>query len=320
MNDGPEKVGLFVCHDLVGLAYLNGIVPGLLQRGVQPVIFNTGDKRNRDFIVPSPPMVRFFNVDLLRDTVIPYLESRSPIQTRDGQPVSSLAYTYRHLTNFEGPGGIQPEYHEIDDVNDPAFLDRLREDPQLSRGYLLRFLQICESGIVDAFQEKGGYLLNIHGGHTPNYKGLLTPYRAIANGEKTFGLTMHHVVASGIDTGNMVAQSARPLDAHRPVLETYLETVADGVAMALEALDRHRAEDPLPGTEQRGGRYYKNPTADEFRRFTAMGITYADPQKVPCQLSAMFSVAGTPHAAGLSRAVSAPDRHVRPYTHAAHSS
>lgn len=278
---GNPKIALFVCDDLPGLLILNGVVPALKKMGFEPVIFNTDGHRNRAFKVPTPPVVSFFNVGLLRDQIIPFLECR-PITPADN-------HTYRQLARLHNI-----EYHEKEDVNDPEFIDSLRKDGRLIGGISERFLQIFGQEIIDVFQQKG-FLWNLHSGLLPEYKGLLIPYRAIDNGETEYGLTLHDM-ALGIDEGAILAKGALPLDPRKPVLDLYLDTVPAGIDMIVKAVQVYKQHGFIvgePQNEPRPDHYYTNPTQEEFRRLTDQGIFYADPDTYVEYTTNAFTVAGS---------------------------
>jgi methionyl-tRNA formyltransferase len=184
-----KKVGFFVGCDLIGLITLNKIIPLLDKMGILPVIYYTDTHLNRRFKVPPPKSVSFFNVGLLRDTILPTLEEYAPYEFH--------ACSFRQLATRYGGTFV-----EIKDVNDPDFLESIRTDKELCGAISIRFLQVFEAPAIQTFEQKG-FLWNLHGGILPQYKGLLLPFRAIANGEKESGLTLHKI-REGIDTGDIL--------------------------------------------------------------------------------------------------------------------
>ena len=80
---------------------------------------------------------------------------------------------------------------------------------------------VCLAGFMRLFtpwfiNEWRGRLLNIHPALLPSYKGLHTHERALADGVKIHGCTVHFVVPE-MDEGPIVAQAAVPvLDADTP--------------------------------------------------------------------------------------------------------
>lgn len=280
-SSAKEKVAVFVCNDLMGLLILNRIVPSMKEIGYEPVVFNTGLNRNRDYKVPTPPVVAFFNAALPTEVIIPTLES---------QPVTKAPnYTFRQLADLHNV-----EYREIEDVNDPALINEIAGDEQYKGGIAARFLQVFEREIIGVFHEKG-FLWNLHSGLLPYYKGLLTPYRAIMNGEKTYGMTIHDLTC-GIDEGDIILKGELPLDRSKPVLDLYLDTVSIGADLILKGLATYKKDGIVPCLPQTGmpkQGYYTNPTSEEFRTFAANGIIYADPQNAVERLTDLFGFKDT---------------------------
>lgn len=279
-SGNTRKVALFICHDLVGLLMLNKIVPEMKKAGLEPVIFNTETRMNRKFRQPSPSIVEAFNVRVLEGAIIPFLEKN------DFGPTGPNL-TYRQLAQKHGA-----EYREIKDVNDVSFIRGLSADQEFIGGVSLRFLQVFEKPIIETLRGKG-FMWNIHSGLLPKYKGLLTPYRAIDNGEKEYGLTLHEIT-SGVDEGNVLAKTGLPLDPQRPVLDLYLDTVDHAAAMLTEALCK-AAEGGIPkGIPQSGAAgYYSNPTDEEFMHYMERGIFYVDPDHTLSRIVDAFAEAET---------------------------
>lgn len=279
-DNSPKKVALFVCHDLVGLLMLNKIVPEMKKAGLEPVIFNTGTHKNRQFKRPSPSIVAAFNVRVLESVIMPFLEKGAPGTTGPNLTYRQLAQKYA------------VQYREIQNVNDPTLVQEVADDGTFVGAVSVRFLQVSEKPIIETFREKD-FMWNLHSGLLPGYKGLLIPYRAIENGEKEYGLTLHETVA-GIDEGSILTKAALPLDPHRPVLDLYLDTVDAAADMLTTALFQ-AAEGHIPkGTPQSGANgYYSNPTDKEFSRYMERGIFYVDPDRTLRRIVDAFAWVGT---------------------------
>ncbi len=276
-----EKIALFVCNDLIGLLLLNRIVPRIQEIGYEPVIFNTGTNRNRKFKIPTPEAVSFFNSTLLTKAVIPALE-RNPTTHAPNHTFRQVAALY----------GVQ--YQEIENVNDPDFVYGIAGDHQYRGGIAMRFLQVFDKEAINVFHEKG-FLWNLHSGLLPDYKGLTTPFRAIANGEKAYGMTLHDLTCA-IDEGDIILKGELPLSPLKPVLDLYLDTVPIGVEMVLKSLQSYKRNGfvvALPQQKPTTQTYYPNLTDREFREFMSKGVIYADPQKASEQITKLFSIAGT---------------------------
>ncbi len=72
---------------------------------------------------------------------------------------------------------------------------------------LAGFMRVLSPGFVDRF---GGRLINIHPSLLPAYPGLDTHRRALADGVRIHGCTVHFVTAD-VDHGPIIAQGAIPV-------------------------------------------------------------------------------------------------------------
>lgn len=73
---------------------------------------------------------------------------------------------------------------------------------------LAGFMRILGPGLIDAFDNR---ILNIHPSLLPAYKGLDTYQRALANGERQHGVSVH-VVTAELDEGPVILQAAYPIE------------------------------------------------------------------------------------------------------------
>ena len=73
---------------------------------------------------------------------------------------------------------------------------------------LAGFMRILGPGLIDAFANR---ILNIHPSLLPAYKGLDTHQRALDNGEKQHGVSVH-VVTAELDDGPVILQAAYPIE------------------------------------------------------------------------------------------------------------
>lgn len=284
-----KKVAIFVCHDLTGLIMLNKVVPRMISMGLTPVIYNTKSNRNKTFKVPTPSLVSAFNVGILENVIIPFLETQNI--------VSGEHLTYKQLCFKHGI-----EYKEILDVNVPEVRQGIKNDPYIIGGISLRFLQVFEDSIIDTMKEKG-FFWNLHSGLLGDYKGLLTPYRAIENGEKEYGLTLHEI-STGIDEGAIIDKGILTLDKAKPVMELYLDTVDIATQITTDALQKVSQGLAVSTAPQiTKGRYYPNPTTQEFINFIDKNIIYADMNTTVGRISNAFTKVASQESKDLQQAI-----------------
>ncbi len=109
---------------------------------------------------------------------------------------------------------------------------------------LAGFMRIMTGGFVARW---AGRMINIHPSLLPLYPGLHTHARALADGVRIAGCTVHHVIAE-MDAGPIIAQGAVPvLDGDTPASLAArilrVEHVLYPQALALVASDAARLED-----------------------------------------------------------------------------
>jgi phosphoribosylglycinamide formyltransferase 1 len=73
---------------------------------------------------------------------------------------------------------------------------------------LAGFMRILTNVFIDKFHDR---LINIHPSLLPKYKGLNTHARAIENGDKIHGATVHYVT-SELDSGSIILQDSVKID------------------------------------------------------------------------------------------------------------
>lgn len=126
-----------------------------------------------------------------------------------------------------------------ENVNSPEFLSLIQKykaDIFVS----MSFNQILKSPILNAAPL--GFI-NCHAGALPFYKGRNILNWAIINGEKKFGVTVHHVDL-GIDTGDIVLQNFEeitPEDDYGSILKKAIVLCAQTLENALEGLAKNNS-------------------------------------------------------------------------------
>jgi phosphoribosylglycinamide formyltransferase-1 len=88
-----------------------------------------------------------------------------------------------------------------------AELDRALKDAQIDIVACAGFMRIMTPKLVEAWRNR---MINIHPSLLPSYKGLDTHERALADGVRIHGCTVHFV-RHDVDTGPIIAQGAVPV-------------------------------------------------------------------------------------------------------------
>ncbi|MZP29508.1 hypothetical protein GTO91_07285 [Heliobacterium undosum] len=161
----------------------------------------------------------------------------------DGNSLSLKNFVLEHHIPF-----IQPNT-----INNPEAIETLRRwkpDIMLSCSYA----KILKK---EAIMSAGSACLNFHFSLLPKYRGCMPLVNAIANGEKTVGVTLHFI-SPGIDTGDIVEQVPILLPAHATAAEAYGCCVDRAVALFKDwwPLIKTKAELPRRAQKDTEASYY----------------------------------------------------------------
>ncbi len=260
------KVALFIRNGIVGNVVLNKLVQQMLEMGITPVLFNTGEPYYQKSDIPELNEVGFLETGLLRDVVEPFMEVMPPPSNRN-----VALYTNKQLVKRYGL-----EYYEVNDVNGFDFAKHIVNDDKIVGGISIRILPIFKQEIINIFEEKG-FMWNMHTGLLPRYKGVHIPYRAMVNNESIYGWTLHRT-NSGVDTGAILITDYLPLNPKAPVLDTYLGMTDKGADMIVNALASYSEKGTPAGTPQttESGSYFTYPTREEMKGWNAQGIIFSN--------------------------------------------
>jgi len=157
-------------------------------------------------------------------------------------------------------------YELIDSVNDPAFLDRLRDagtDLLLS----VSCPQIFKDDLID-LPALG--CLNLHGADLPNYRGVLPSFWMLADGLATAAVTIFYV-DHGIDTGDAAGRRFFPIEPTDTLDSFIVRAKRESADLALDVFDQIEngtvTRTPLEGK----GSYFSFPKREDYRRFRRAG-------------------------------------------------
>ena len=166
---------------------------------------------------------------------------------------------FRRLSNLaEVCEALEIPYEAVADVNDPAFVARLRD---LDVDVIISFQQgIFKSALLQAPKIA---CLNVHTGILPGYRGFKPVFWMQARGEPEMGVTIH-TMSETIDTGRIIVQRRWKRRAASSVLENQLwsyRCAAQSIVEAIEELGQlaTRAGEDIPASSP----YFKAPTRAE---------------------------------------------------------
>ena len=127
----------------------------------------------------------------------------------------------------------------------------------------LVFLSLEYDKLIDVSKFRSRRLYNVHFSLLPAYKGCYTSAWPILNGEKESGVTLHKI-DSGIDTGDIIAQSRIPLGPTVTAESLYLQYIKVGVQLAIDNLPLLISNDQVLAEPQLsfGSSYYSRGSID----------------------------------------------------------
>jgi methionyl-tRNA formyltransferase len=133
------------------------------------------------------------------------------------------------LTNARGEGVRQVA--AAAGVPDLGALEALLDHPPVDLLVSVQYHRILKAPHI----ARGGLAVNLHMAPVPEYRGCNQFSFAIANGDRTFGTTLH-MLDTGIDSGDILAERRFPIPEGCFVEELYELTYEHSVALFREAM------------------------------------------------------------------------------------
>lgn len=154
----------------------------------------------------------------------------------------------------------------VPDVNDPAFVDRVRRaSPELVLSL------VCAQRLGAELLEVPDWAINLHPSLLPDYRGTAPEFWALYNDEDETGWTAH-VMVEEFDAGPIVDQRTIPIrgnDSVHSLTERLAETGREFAVDLLDSFPDATFETrPNPTTDDH---YYSMPSADDRREFKRRG-------------------------------------------------
>jgi methionyl-tRNA formyltransferase len=181
--------------------------------------------------------------------------ARAAISERRGTPHSVEAIAARH--------GVA--VRRLPSINDAAYLETLAQrDVDV-------LLSVAAPEILrDRALTAAPYVLNVHSGRLPDYRGMMPTFWALSDGANEVVVTVHEM-AAGIDTGRVIAEfpvAVGQRDTAFDVARNAKAVAGREVARLLATIREPR--EPRPPSE-RAGSYHGFPTRADARRLRARG-------------------------------------------------
>lgn len=233
--------------------------------GLSPIIVNTGEPEKKEQPCKELKDIGFYETALLKNVIFPFM---------DDLPDRSIKQThFKSLKQISKAYKI--EYFETGDFNQPYFAEFLRKRSDIIGGISFRILTIFRKDLLSLFEDKGWFLWNLHTGILPEYRGVHIPFRAMNNKEEYYGWTLHEI-DQGIDTGNIIALTKKPIDYTETVFDLYTHHVSEGIKIITKSLERFLLNGKVPSIPQDilKQKYYSFPTQDNFKEYEDKNIRF----------------------------------------------
>lgn len=258
------NITILTNNDLASNLALNRMLPALTtEHRVQ--VFLSGQVGGSGPAHPDLAMLKFLEQTLFTELLFPALG--------EGDGAGRARYAgFARLCSDLG-AGLAP----LDRINSGPGLDTLAAAaPDLVLS--IRYGGILREAAI-AIPRLG--VLNLHSGLLPDYRGVMATFRAMADGADTIGTTLHYIRDAGIDTGDIVATSTRPLDYRQSYLGNVLALYPGGCELMLRAVASLAAGTELDTRPQpAGGNYYSFPDAGALQHFYARGCRLYDVDEI----------------------------------------
>lgn len=185
LNTQNKKVVFLVGANASAHGILRHILPAFASMGIHVDIYltrmpaskNLQDKLN----IPENKRFSFYE-QLPLNVIYPLMEPLG----RGGKGADldeTLRYSPRELAAHFSAQGINIRVEDLDNPNDPAFVKKIQDDPDIVHAYNIRSMHILKQPIIDAFESKvyqgtKSYIANVHPGELPLIPGTHTAFWA----------------------------------------------------------------------------------------------------------------------------------------------
>ena len=251
------KLTILVNHDLAALLAVNYLLPSCKQHEVS--LFYTRK-------TPAPNEFSFQSARQLKaqpKTLPTALQSLAAFEAK------VLAENTR-LASFSDLGAI-----ELNDINGADFQTFTASAPDLVVS--IRHMSILKPPVIEVPKFA---VMNLHSGLLPAYHGVMSTFRAMANGDANLGTTLHFIEDSSIDSGSIIARSQTSARYDKSYLWNVLNLYRNGCTKVLTAIDSIANGEALKAKLQEGdAKYFTYPSSEEID--TAPFSLFEDKERLP---------------------------------------
>ena len=225
-----------------------------------------GYKVNRIYISKT-----LFNFRFIKKNFWFFIKNRYPfcIKFKDWLAYLRLKFNIHKSNNKNMLSYYKSLGFDVKIVNSINSTDFLKEANSLKSDFFifLLFDQIAGESFIN-IPKKGIY--NLHLGKLPEYRGGLSSFWVLRDGDKTAGVSLHEVI-SKLDAGKIVSER-RFLINTNSMHDLMTKTVSYGADVVLEGMEAIINDKIKPiSIKGRNESYKLLPTSDDFKTFYAKG-------------------------------------------------
>ena len=252
------NISLLANQDLASNFALNLLLPRLAEKH-QLRVFLSSKVGGSQSLPAELSQLAFFEQGLFNDLLFPAL---------DGGNSAGALLSFQQLSRYTS----QP-ISTLNRINSEESLAVLGE-PQADLILSIRYGGILREQAI-ALPRLG--VVNLHSGLLPDYRGVMATFRAMLNGEREIGTTLHFISDPGIDTGDIIGTTSLAVDPEHSylwhVLHLYPEA-CKGLFACVQQLQAGQSLDVHP--QPAGGNYYSFPSIDDLQAFHKGGLKLYD--------------------------------------------
>ncbi|NNC98994.1 MAG: formyl transferase [Gammaproteobacteria bacterium] len=120
-------------------------------------------------------------------------------------------------------------------------------------------------------------VINLHSGLLPAYQGVMASFRAMLNGEKLLGSSLHYIEDQSIDKGGLIGRARVACRYDKSYLWNVLNLYQSGCLMVLDTIKTLAENQPVNCHNQLGqGNYFTFPDASDLATFNDAGYRLHD--------------------------------------------
>ncbi len=295
-----KKVLIYAGSDFTSLQALNELVPYFVKQGVEPIMVfpDVPTFENPNAYSEEMQEFAFFDRDLFQNVMRDCLNDPKYkiITASNGDPKEGICYTPEQLEIFYGYQGARSV--TLKDVNSPEHVAYVKNDKNIIAGVSIRCLQIFHQDIIDAHRGPKnlpgpgrGFLLNVHPGMLPQFRGLLPVFQAASAGEEVTTYTVHGIEQHSkdenvIDRGTVYEEQRVSYHQKQGVL-MHMHNNVDAIVAPLRTVMDGIIQNGLPpGVRETlyedTGKYFSFPSPEEIFDFkhNKKGVFIGDYDKV----------------------------------------